>query len=93
MPALATVRAEIRERAVPEIADHTGGAELVQAERLRAGELDACAVSNWTLAELRAGGDDEGLEVAWTSPPVSPLHGHGDRWRPTPLMSGSRSCC
>jgi phosphonate transport system substrate-binding protein len=47
----------------------TGGAELAQVARLRAGELDACIVSNWTLAALRADGDDDGLEVAWTSPP------------------------
>jgi ABC-type phosphate/phosphonate transport system substrate-binding protein len=47
----------------------TGGAELEQIVRLRAGELDASIVSNWTLAALRADGADEGLEVAWTSPP------------------------
>jgi phosphonate transport system substrate-binding protein len=47
----------------------TGRAELAQAGRLRAGELDACIVSNWTLAALRAYGADEGLDVAWTSPP------------------------
>lgn len=47
----------------------TGRAELMQIARLRAGELDACVVSNWTLAALRADGADAGLEVAWTSPP------------------------
>jgi ABC-type phosphate/phosphonate transport system substrate-binding protein len=47
----------------------TGRAELMQVARLRAGELDACVVSNWTLAAMRADGTDEGLEVAWTSPP------------------------
>jgi phosphonate transport system substrate-binding protein len=43
----------------------TGRAELAQVDRLRAGELDACVVSNWTLRAL----DDDGLAVAWTSPP------------------------
>ena len=45
----------------------TGRAELAQVERLRAGELDACIVSNWTLKALHDQGD--GLDVAWTSPP------------------------
>jgi phosphonate transport system substrate-binding protein len=47
----------------------TGRAELAQVERLRAGELDACIVSNWTLKALRDQGDGNGLDVAWTSPP------------------------
>jgi phosphonate transport system substrate-binding protein len=47
----------------------TGAAELMQLERLRAGELDACVLSNWTLRALRAEGSDGDLEVAWTSPP------------------------
>jgi phosphonate transport system substrate-binding protein len=47
----------------------TGAAELVQVERLHAGELDACVVSNWTLKAFRADGGDDDLELAWTSPP------------------------
>jgi phosphonate transport system substrate-binding protein len=47
----------------------TGRAELVQLERLRAGELDACVLSNWTLEALRAEEGDGDLEIAWTSPP------------------------
>ena len=46
----------------------TGAAELEQVARLRAGELDACVVSCWTLRALEADGDS-GVEVAWTSPP------------------------
>jgi ABC-type phosphate/phosphonate transport system substrate-binding protein len=47
----------------------TGRAELGQIERLRAGELDACVVSNWTLKALGDPADGGGLDVAWTSPP------------------------
>lgn len=47
----------------------TGRAELVQIERVRAGDLDACVVSSWTLKALRDGGNDDDLHVAWTSPP------------------------
>jgi ABC-type phosphate/phosphonate transport system substrate-binding protein len=47
----------------------TGGAELAQLERLRSGELDACILSQPTLAALRADGSAEDLEVAWTTPP------------------------
>jgi phosphonate transport system substrate-binding protein len=47
----------------------TGRAELEQLARLRAGELDACVVSNWTLAAVRGAGEDGGLEVVWRSPP------------------------
>jgi ABC-type phosphate/phosphonate transport system substrate-binding protein len=46
----------------------TGRAELQQVERLRAGELDACVVSNWTLAALQAQSRDAGLEIGWRSP-------------------------
>jgi phosphonate transport system substrate-binding protein len=49
----------------------TGRAELVQLERLRAGELDACVLSNWTLKALRAEDGDGDLEIAWTSPPFN----------------------
>jgi phosphonate transport system substrate-binding protein len=44
----------------------TGGAELVQLERLRTGELDACILSTPTLETLCQA--DE-LDIAWTSPP------------------------
>jgi ABC-type phosphate/phosphonate transport system substrate-binding protein len=47
----------------------TGRAELAQVERLRAGELDGCVVSNWTLKALREDGGADDLAVAWTSPP------------------------
>jgi phosphonate transport system substrate-binding protein len=47
----------------------TGTAELVQLERLRRGELDACVLSNWTLKAVRVDGLDGDLEIAWTSPP------------------------
>lgn len=47
----------------------TGGAELEQVARLRAGELDACVVSIWTLKALQAEGADAGFEIAWQSPP------------------------
>jgi phosphonate transport system substrate-binding protein len=47
----------------------TGAAELVQLERLRAGELDASVLSNWTLKGLRDEGGTADLEIAWTSPP------------------------
>jgi phosphonate transport system substrate-binding protein len=62
------LRAERLDRDLGKHGD-TGRAELAQLERLRAGELDACIVSNWTLKALRADGDDDGLAVAWTSPP------------------------
>jgi phosphonate transport system substrate-binding protein len=61
------LRAERLDRDLGKHGD-TGRAELAQVKRLRAGELDACVVSNWTLAALRAEGGD-GLAVAWTSPP------------------------
>jgi ABC-type phosphate/phosphonate transport system substrate-binding protein len=47
----------------------TGGAELVQLGRLRAGQLDASICSAPTLEELRATGSADDLAVAWTSPP------------------------
>lgn len=47
----------------------TGGAELVQLERLRSGELDACILSGPTLDALRREGRAVGLAVAWTTPP------------------------
>jgi phosphonate transport system substrate-binding protein len=62
------VRADRLDRDVGKHGD-TGKAELAQVERLRAGELDACVVSNWTLNALRDDGGADGLAVAWTSPP------------------------
>jgi phosphonate transport system substrate-binding protein len=62
------MRAERLDRDLGKHGD-TGRAELAQVERLRAGELDACVVSNWTLKALRHEGADEGLAVAWSSPP------------------------
>ncbi len=47
----------------------TGGAEFAQLERLRAGELDGCVVSDPTWAGVRDAGADAGLAIAWTSPP------------------------
>jgi ABC-type phosphate/phosphonate transport system substrate-binding protein len=47
----------------------TGGAEFVQLERLRAGELDACVVSDPTWAAVCEAGADAALAIAWTSPP------------------------
>ena len=47
----------------------TGGAELAQLARLRAGELDACVVSSLTLDAVRRLGDAEGLRELWVSPP------------------------
>jgi phosphonate transport system substrate-binding protein len=47
----------------------TGGAELAQLARVRAGELDACVVSGVTLDAVDRLGDARELAVAWTSPP------------------------
>jgi phosphonate transport system substrate-binding protein len=47
----------------------TGGAELAQLARVRAGELDACVVSSVTLAAVRRLGDGAGLVEVWASPP------------------------
>ena len=47
----------------------TGGSEFVQLGRLRAGELDACVVSDPTWTAVREAGADAGLAIAWTSPP------------------------
>lgn len=47
----------------------TGGAELAQLARLRAGELDACVVSSVTLDAVGRLGDASELAVVWTSPP------------------------
>lgn len=46
----------------------TGGAELAQLARVRAGELDACVLSSVTLDAVRRLGDADGLRVVWTSP-------------------------
>src|SRR5205085_5364502 len=47
----------------------TGGAELAQLERLRAGELDACILSDPTFRSLAGEGRGDGLAIAWTTPP------------------------
>jgi phosphonate transport system substrate-binding protein len=47
----------------------TGGAELAQLARVRAGELDACVVSNVTLDAVGRLGDARELAVVWSSPP------------------------
>ena len=49
----------------------TGGAELAQLARLRAGELDACVVSSVTYEAVGRLGDASGLRVVWTSPPFN----------------------
>jgi len=47
----------------------TGGAELAQLARVRAGELDACVVSSVTLDAVGRLGDAAELATVWTSPP------------------------
>ena len=47
----------------------TGGAEFVQLERLRVGEIDGCVVSDPTWTAVRDAGADAGLAIAWSSPP------------------------
>jgi phosphonate transport system substrate-binding protein len=47
----------------------TGGAELAQLARVRAGELDACVVSSVTLDAVRRLGDAADLAEVWRSPP------------------------
>lgn len=47
----------------------TGGAELAQLARVRAGELDACVLSSVTWDAVARLGDPAGLRVVWTSPP------------------------
>jgi phosphonate transport system substrate-binding protein len=47
----------------------TGGAELAQLARLRAGQLDACVLSSVTWDAVGRLGDAGGLWVIWTSPP------------------------
>jgi phosphonate transport system substrate-binding protein len=47
----------------------TGGAELAQLARVRAGELDACVVSSVTLDAVGRLGDPADLRTVWTSPP------------------------
>jgi phosphonate transport system substrate-binding protein len=49
----------------------TGGAELAQLARLRAGELDACVLSNVTYDAVGRLGDASGLRVIWSSPPFN----------------------
>jgi ABC-type phosphate/phosphonate transport system substrate-binding protein len=47
----------------------TGGAELAQLARVRAGELDACVVSSVTLDAVGRLGDASDIATVWTSPP------------------------
>ncbi len=47
----------------------TGGAELAQLARVRAGELDACVVSSVTLDAVGRLGNADELATVWTSPP------------------------
>lgn len=47
----------------------TGGAELAQLARVRAGELDACVVSRVVLDAVERLGDAAGLVTVWESPP------------------------
>lgn len=47
----------------------TGGAEFAQLERLRAGELEGCVVSDPSWTAIRDAGADDGLAIAWTTPP------------------------
>jgi phosphonate transport system substrate-binding protein len=47
----------------------TGGAELAQLARVRAGELDAAVISTVTLAAIRRLGDAADLVEVWRSPP------------------------
>ena len=69
----------------------TGGAELVQLERLRSGELDACILSDPTLEALRADGRADGLAVAWTTPPLQLHRARRLRCRPCALRKPAPS--
>ena len=62
------LRAERLDRDLGKHGD-TGGAELAQLARVRAGELDACVVSSVTLDAVQRLGDADELAVVWTSPP------------------------
>ncbi len=46
----------------------TGGAELAQLARVRAGELDACVISSVTLDAIERLGDAQDLVTVWESP-------------------------
>lgn len=47
----------------------TGGAELAQLARVRAGELDACVISGVTFDAIERLGDASQLVTLWRSPP------------------------
>jgi len=49
----------------------TGGAELAQLARLRAGELDACVLSSVVLDAVTRLGDADALRVVWSSRPFN----------------------
>ena len=57
----------------------TGGAELAQLARVRAGELDACVVSSVTLDAVGRLGDATDLVTVWDLAAVPPLLLHGAR--------------
>ncbi|MBM4409365.1 MAG: phosphate/phosphite/phosphonate ABC transporter substrate-binding protein [Chloroflexi bacterium] len=67
---LVDFRAERLDRDLGKHGD-TGGAEFEQLERLRSGLLDACVVSDPTWTAVREAGADQGLAIAWTSPPFN----------------------
>ena len=48
---------------------HTRAAEHAQLALLRAGDIDACAISSVTLVAVSALGDLNGLTSVWSSPP------------------------
>jgi phosphonate transport system substrate-binding protein len=47
----------------------TGGAELAQLARVRAGDLDACVISSVTFDAIERMGDATQLATVWQSPP------------------------
>jgi ABC-type phosphate/phosphonate transport system substrate-binding protein len=69
----------------------TGGAELAQLARVRAGELDACVVSSVTLDAVGRLGDASQLVEVWRSPPFhhccfSVVRDHPQHERFVPLL-------
>ncbi len=65
---LVDFRGELLDRDLGKHGD-TGGAEFEQLERLRAGDLDGCLVSDPTWQAVLEAGAADGLAIAWTSPP------------------------
>jgi phosphonate transport system substrate-binding protein len=69
----------------------TGGAELAQLARVRAGELDACVVSSVTFDAIERMGDASQLVTVWRSPPFhhccfTVVHDHPDHERFAELL-------